>query len=392
MDAEEVVIEWKDLDEEELLGFYCNATFVMRNQTDHQVNNTVAFPLIGLKGGIRDKVIKVEIGSTLEGRTTFARVKPVLKQRENETTKHDGMADIPPKKITDFPSSVVWDVSWAPGETKIIRVSFEMGWPMTLRGSNNMAEGWQVMYIVSTGALWKGPIGRADISIKYPVDKKFFQLPLGDKRQVSYPENIKQNDENTIVWHFENWTPTEEIWLAELKWRGLPPERIGDYFYGLPTEYTGDKNAYTDAFLETLIEKELTFARKHLPDKVASFDTITLKIAISDWLLHEIYARHGDLFYVGQGSPRAGVFGDTKGNLYSFWQEKFRPYSRYKGWWYQPNDGPVGGVKMASLSEIEQRNVRFLRTVLTDLRAKLPLGEEPGKYSHSIHIPGLDDQ
>ena len=59
-----------------------------------------------------------------------------------------------PRSPHDFAAALVWSVSWAAGETKLIRVSYDMGEPEDYL---RFVGGWRLRYIVKTGALWKGP-------------------------------------------------------------------------------------------------------------------------------------------------------------------------------------------------------------------------------------------
>ena len=381
MDAEDVVLERSED------GFKVTATFTMRNQSDKQVDSTIAFPLLGSPKVYNDleKEFKVELRSGVDNGSSFTAVKTQWKDGPKRKTRDDYFVAETPKKLAEFPASLVWDMSWKAGETIQVKVSFDMGEAMVLPNSNQLAGGWQTTYIVSTGALWKGPIGRADITFSFGDKQRPAPYHLGDVFQYSYPEQAKWNGKDTISWHFEKWTPSDEIWFRSATWNGLKPEDINGYFFPLQADYQGDKLAYSLERIDFLVERELRLAHEYFPEKVKSFDALALRIAVSDWLLHEIYARHGDSFFVGKETPANGVrdgFVGSNGNLYSFWWVKFVNYS-YHGGWYKPDKDIV---KTASLSSLEQSNVKFLSKYLTQLREQL--GPEKQRLSYPVHVPG----
>lgn len=386
MDAEDVVLQPGEY------GILVTATFVMRNQSDQQVDSVVAFPLVGSSFRL-DSGFKVEIRSGANENAPFVSAKTQVKTGAVGKPHDDTYAGVPPKKLADFPESVIWDVTWAPGETKIIRVVFDMGEPMWLSGANNLVDGWEAMYIVSTGALWKGPIGRADISIHFVEGGLGWRWKLEPKWECSYPEHATWKGTESVTWHFENWTPKEEIWLRSLKWIGLKADTVSDYQYALPDDYLGNKIAYTSQRIESLVDRELELARQYFPEKVKALDVRLLKIVVADWLLHEIYARHGDPFYLGKqakgGKLEEGTVGDTKGNLYHVWQMNFMGYG-YHGGWYHCDFRPEGAVKTASLPEQERKNAEFLKAYLVELRKIVPpVPQRSGGYIH-VHYPGSE--
>ncbi|MBI5691474.1 MAG: hypothetical protein HZC55_15430 [Verrucomicrobia bacterium] len=385
MDSENVVIGWGQH------SFEVIATFVMRNQSEYEVTSLVAFPIIGSGyAGYLDisREFKVDMKSGTGDQNPFMRANVQRRAGAKTTARTDYFAADPPKNVADYPEAVVWEVTWAAGETKVIRVRFEMGDPMVLRGSNQLVRGWQLMYIVSTGALWKGPIGRADISIRLPNENPLWAPGPGTIRKWSYADQAKWDGQDTIAWHFENWTPSDEIWLRSVEWAGLSPQAI-DYFLFFLPPYEGDKKAYSVELIDSLVRRDLALADQYFPEKVKAFDATPLKVAICDWLLHEVYARHGDPFYVGKESASLkvsdGLIGDGEGNIYSSWQMQFGKYGGMRGW-YRPRREPDGNVKTASLSSMEQENVKFLRSYLKKLREELP-AEYRGR---PVHDPGVE--
>lgn len=391
MDAEDVVVAPGED------NFEVTATFVMRNQSDQTVTSLVAFPIIG--SGYSHLVdvngeFKVELKSGMDEGTPFVATKVRLRTNAPSTTR-TGYDDEPPKNVADYPEAVVWDVTWAPSETKVIRVHFEMGDPMVLSGSSRFAEGWQLMYIVRTGALWKGPIGRADISMCLARGNPHFTVTPGSVQKWSYPDQAKWKDKDTLAWHFENWTPTDDIWFRNVDWTGLPAQSVDFYYFPLPP-YEGDKKAYSAEFIDSLVHRETTLGDQYFPERMKDFDVTPMRVLIGDWLLHEIYARHGDPFYLGKEEvpEKMGIATsmvrdrqiiDREGNVYSWWRMRFEQVSGRVGW-YRPGDGPREAVKPASFSGLEQKNETFLRAYLKKLRP-----EQPPEYrALPIHEPGVE--
>jgi len=386
MDAEDVRIECHED------GYMVTATFMMRNQSDRTIDSLVAFPITGstysrTKDLNREFRLEVKGGDAPD--STFTPVKARVKTGRKRTAGDDYLTMAPPKTIGDYPEVVVWNVRWEPRQTKVIRVRFNMGEPMSLPGSNRIAAGWQLMYVVTTGSLWQGPIGRADISIRFTTPTMKAWPPLDRYRQVSYPDHARWSGNDLVAWHFENWTPTEEIWVRSAWWTGFSLKDVHNYRFQLPYEYQGTKGVYTEATIEDLVTRDLSFPTEYFPTEVQALDRGLLRIAIADWLLHEIYARHGDSFYLGKESPTfpflEHMVGDGEGNLYSLWFGLFTSYSYPRGW-YRPQDSPPVMVKTSSLHPVEQKNVTFLRAYLAKLRSM----EKYRELQKTAHTPGMD--
>ena len=376
MDAETVLIEPKAQFE----GFYCTATFVMRNQSGKPVSCTVAFPVDGshstFSGERLDREFKVEAKSGTAPETPFGAISAAVRVNAGMASGDSQIRfDRKYADGTTRGENIVWDMTWAPNETKSIRVSYEMGEPAYLSGLREITEVTQLLYIVRTGALWKGPIGSADVSIRFvtppPKPGEEVKPEIGlqsypSPNLISWPQNARwigpEGKPTEVRWHFENWTPTEDIWVKWTYWRGFDP-KAHDWFL-LPTPYQGAKIAYSAELLDGLVERELALARQYFPEKVATFDRGPLRKSIAEWLYREIYARHGESFYIGtfNGDPKTlkeGTVG-SGGYLYSDWCLRFAGYGRRDGW-YQPKPDPNGTVRFEELSQMEQKNALFLR-------------------------------
>jgi hypothetical protein len=368
MEAETVLVE----PEADFGGFKVTAAFTMRNRSEQTTGGLVAFPVETERhAAVMRDGFKVHIGPP---GGELREVVAVIKERsEIETT--------PPLENTfDFAAAFVWDVTWTPHETKIIRVTYAMGEPDFHGG---FVRGWALRYIVRTGALWAGPIGRADIAVRFSKESllgsnlKDHLDRTGEKGQppFSYPKNVRLTDQGDVTWHFENWTPDEDMWVGVLTWAGFGPEARRESYIRLPDPYQGAVVAYTDELLEQMTNRELAPWRKHFPVETVR-DRGLLKTWIADWLRHEIFARHGDGFYLGkrkEGEPQPpGAAGyDRNDNYYSEWSALFAPSRvRFGTGWYQPGTGPGpgGSVRLEDLSPLERQNAEFLQRVISQTR------------------------
>lgn len=354
MDAETVLVE----PESRFGGFRVTAVFTMRNTSAEPISCDVAFPFES-KGHATNarESFRVSFGvNASEG--PFS---PVELKVRDETVKQ-------PRSPYDFAAALVWKTSWAAGETKLIRIAYDMGEPEWYR---RFVEGWRLRYIVRTGALWKGPIGRADITMRIkgnPMLSEDFVRPASKFKRIdppfSYPANARQVSPTEVTWHFENWTPDEDIWFGFMQWVGFTFELPWNNWVQLPVPYVGAKEDYTDALLENLVDRELAPWRDSFPEE-AKRDRPILKALAAEWLYREMFARHGDPFYLGkrkEGQPEpVGARGyDQNDNYLSWWSDKFpRPM---RGGWYRPGTGPGpnGSVRLSDLTAQERKNAEFL--------------------------------
>jgi hypothetical protein len=362
MDAETVVVDEAKV----------TATFRMRSHSSNPIRETMAFPiLVPQWGPAMEHSFVAELRSGAVPNAPFVQV-PVKLQMDRKGTWEDEA--YPPESGSglDYPGYLTWEVEWAPHETKTVRCSYDMG---RARPYTGLVHGWAVHYVARTGALWKGGvIGEADFRIRVNghVGPKSGKLPRpapGPEPAMvtatSYPDVAEWKSANEVQWHFENWTPTDDIWVKFGSWRGLDAPHPAEYPFRLPRQYLGATNKYTDAYLDELVERELEPFRSLFPQHCKAFERPKLKRVIADWLSHEILARHGDPFFVGRGSlggnPEAVLgIGD---NLYGRWHYVFQAYM-YHGGWYRPRMGPGGAVDPKALSPLEQQNLAFLATRL----------------------------
>lgn len=383
MDSENVLIERHEY------GYRATADFILRNPSEKSVNCTLAFPVAGSTLGVgryKDFTIERRTGEAVD--PSWLAVACEVRPGTSKPREWDSFTRPTPATVDAFTEAVVWEATWAPGETLCFRVRFDMGDPKHLPGSNFLATGTQLTYVVSTGALWAGPIGRADITVRtdaLPRDEGESGLRL--RRLISYPDHATWRTDEEVTWHFENWTPQEEIWVRVISWNGLSWSDVSRSHYLLPHPYRGAETRYTARWIDELVEHELSLGRAYFPDRIAiPLETRKIHVLIADWLLHELYARHGDPFYVGRETPERGLgpglVGDNNGNLYSDWHSRFTPYG-WHGGWYKP-DKPV---RRSDLTATERENSDFLIAYLKEIRAPLP--QEALDYQAPIHTPGI---
>ncbi len=358
MDAETVLVE----PEKRFGGFRVTADFTMRNTTAEPVTCDVAFPFES-RGHATNAKESFQV--TLGEGAGAVRVSPIELKVRDASVKE-------PRSLHDFAAALVWSVSWSAGETKLIRISYDMGEPEEYR---RFVEGWRLRYIVKTGALWKGPIGRADITIRltdHPIFSGSFanwpnRRPNTLDPPYSYPGNARWVTNSELTWHFENWIPDEDIWLGEIQWAGFSFESSWGNFISLPAPYAGAIEAYTEALLERIVDRELEPWRDSFP-KQAQRDRPMLKALVAEWFYREIFARNGDPFFLekvtpGVPAPAGSRGSDVHGNYLSWWSDKFpSAYSARGGGWYRPGTGPGpnGTVRLSDLKGFERKNADFL--------------------------------
>jgi hypothetical protein len=135
------------------------------------------------------------------------------------------LAALAPGKWSEFikppPDSLpMWAVTIAPHDTTRVHIKYRVS-------SSGGAEGhhgdMKLQYYCRPAALWAGPIGHATI--------RFQMRNLGDYllRSIEWegegacltisPSGWRGSaSSGTYEWRFENWEPTEDIWV-EVKWR-----------------------------------------------------------------------------------------------------------------------------------------------------------------------------
>lgn len=365
MDSESVVVEVGG----EEHGYCVAADFVLRNTSDARIACDVAFPYDSLREARAVRPTFRVAVSTPDGPQPVAGV--TLKQSASRETGD--------RSPYEFPAALCWHQTWEPHEVKTVHLTYVIGQPELYHG---VVDGWRLRYMVRTGALWKGPIGRADFTFRLKgnwLGETFATAMLSGRRSstgnvegstvtCSYPENARRISPLEVHWHFENWVPSEEIWLGQLTWYGYresAPRFLYATIWGASQSYTGDTEDYTDAKLAQVVDGCFAPWRDLFPG-AAKRDREGMKAIVAEWLYHEIFARHGDGFYIGhegEGKPEpADAVGTENGAYFSPWRERFPQTTTKAKGWYKPDTGPGphGRVRMSDLSEQERRNVAFL--------------------------------
>lgn len=195
-----------------------------------------------------------------------------------------------------------------------------------------------------------------------------------DKACYSYPAKAKRVSPSEIVWHFENWTPEEDIWLGVLRWDGLyrtennKVARTTPPFVSIqtPKPYQGATSDYTEEQLDSLVASVLEPWRSLFPDEVQR-DRPAIKAFAAEWLYREILARNGESFYVARGIHEShrppGSSTHSSGITYSVWRNRFLYDKTTPEPWYKPGTakGPNGTVSERDLTVQERRNLSFLK-------------------------------
>jgi hypothetical protein len=256
-----------------------------------------------------------------------------------------------------------WEMVWEPGQTRRIECSYTAGFARETWG---LGHALRLLYIVRTGARWKGPIREADVSIELPDYLE--KLQEAENREnflarTSYPDQAQSPSPKQIQWHFENWEPKEDIVVEFLSWIGCD-----EYYFtrfSLPQEYRGTDERYTDSTLDELVEREITPWEDAFPQRIRELDKQKLRSRIADVLYHEILARGGFHFLAqekGELSSQDGIGLSTwsDGTVTSRWFSYFQGYGLHGGW-YRPDRTKTREEVASELNDIEKANLVFLK-------------------------------
>lgn len=158
--------------------------------------------------------------------------------------------------LEEYPHVYVWPVSFKAGQQRTVtnKYSFNTSWDSY----------WAtIYYVLTTGALWKGPIGEGTVKI-VPFGGRFIQ----EFSSIS-PKGYKIK-RDTIVWHFKKLEPDEDIrlsydatsqgWYCRAKEALLArsPEEVKGclhhYVRSFPTGEISSEQYYLSHDSETIIE------------------------------------------------------------------------------------------------------------------------------------------
>lgn len=223
MEREAITIRFDRQAESHTVQWVATCVFTFRNLTGEAIEVQMGFPDWKEHGddadgwAIRDFQVKVR------GQAVAA-TRKVIEEGADE-------ASAPRRVALDYQGAYTWKVRFEPGETIVVENTYRFGgfssngpfsacvWnekPARLksvfwRKARKPKGGWDfedgvckvVSYIVTTGRTWARPIGVADIAIELPPGTWPHQIvPLPAATQV---------EQGWVRWHFENFSPTEEL-------------------------------------------------------------------------------------------------------------------------------------------------------------------------------------
>ena len=211
----------------------------------------------------------------------------------------------------------VWDMEFSAKEKKRVKVEYIVEWGTRIRG-NPIA---YFEYVTRTGALWSGPIEKADFYVQ--MDEKIIRASGG--RDAKYRLDISPSSYeikgNYIEWHFTNWEPSEDITIAINEVDPSAKETIQDLSHHFKDKlYEGNTRNYSNKDIE-------------IWNDIGPMDYPLMRRLFTKTLRNEIYARHGRVFttpeikQIFEGLP-----------------------------WYKPRPD----FKETDLSAIEKKNVEFI--------------------------------
>lgn len=264
-----------------------NATFLFENLTDQPISMKMGFPYFSsapksFKAWVQDKVVNIE------KRPMGGKGEIVLQHERSGYILH----------------MYAWSISFKPHEKKDVKVEYVGTWGFSLDRSTSY-----FIYIVETGALWSGTIGKADFSITLSEGTMDYLRHPGTALRA-YPSGYTRKG-NRIEWHFQNWKPKENLGVVTflkdadstsadegqgffegggivVTSRDEPPSipdamyRCAGYFKN-KTRYEGNRRNYRIDELEHWHE-----------DRFSDKDPMP-RLCIKA-LRNEIYARHGRVF------------------------------------------------------------------------------------------------
>ena len=353
-------------------GYQIEATFVLKNTSATKVINLVAFPVLELPTFLLkqvDRDFSVEVGRIVGGKPSFVAVsfRSDLLAIEPSGSEVAKMMLTPPRKLAKYPKNIVWEMEWSPGETELVRIRYTTEVVPAAFNSTFCTNEEVLTYVVSTGSLWKGKIGRADFCFDFsPLETNEDGVPLPRstpfrlnpnlKMVTSYPADAKWTTDSKVEWHFRDWSPSDEIFVRFIEWRDVPPydeKSPRFYFYGLPNTYVGGRERYSERCLDELVGKETILAREFYPERLTATQLWRLKLWIAEWLMHEIFARNGQSF-------------DQQ-----MWTLAFMGYAMHGGWYRL-----TGRMDESQFSAVERANLSFLRSEIERIKAAPPSGVE----------------
>lgn len=117
-----------------------------------------------------------------------------------QVTREVGLQPDQNPRAYDYPSWLTWEMDMSPGEIREVRNTY---WVTNSHDS----QGWvETGYVMTTGSLWHGPIGRARLTVEL-MDIRPSQL-VG-----AFPGDFRF-DGDRLVWEWQNIEPTADLRLV----------------------------------------------------------------------------------------------------------------------------------------------------------------------------------
>lgn len=279
--------------------------FVLRNRGRAQTV-TVGFPeALGYEPGMEDgegvATIR-DFRAMADGVPVEVAVQPLAKRNEE----------------FDFDRVHLWRMHFGAGQTRTVRNTYRFQPSYSSDGE------WFVRYILKTGRLWAGPIGRIDVVVQCPV-------PVRGFRFVPYPEEYSE-------FHAQGWEPDRDVEYGS-------NSRIDEVLFSkcrITGESVGLENIY-----ETY-DNEASRRRKLIRHYINGLSAERLALCNRDEIrtyINGLYATYGRPFE----TPLWAGFFRTK-------------------WWYQVNPG----YSDALLTDEDQKTLARLKEHLEKALAPHP--------------------
>ncbi len=211
MEREKVVIEDLGADAEEAL---VECTFWFKNTKDSAVEVEIGFPEERVGDQDNPYYEIRDFKTWIDGIAVNVETKQAVESPEIE---HFG----------DYTRWFTWKVAFKPGELHVIKNTYRIH-----QGANNYG-GWDYRYVLKTGALWAGKVGKAEVYFKSPrfpfstkdlsdgAYVKFLKKHLADESKKDDPwflvhltPPIWVIEDGAVKWTFENFEPEQNIVIS----------------------------------------------------------------------------------------------------------------------------------------------------------------------------------
>ena len=185
------------------------ARFTLRNLTDKDLRITVGFPADNQWGGPDYDANGLDSTALLDSMgfkcLVDGRSQPVRFRADQEREEWGSARYF-----------YIWDVDFAPGETKHLVTRYRTLWTRWIDIEGRMA--YEFRYITTTGHAWAGSIEDAVFRVEVP--KGVPPVGISDSMALSRWEMPKfglvQTDERVVAWHMRNWKPDRDIQIEYL--------------------------------------------------------------------------------------------------------------------------------------------------------------------------------